>query len=210
MKPGTENEIELKFLLTKSLANEIKASELLPIISGTHEYDPIANYYFDTTEHELQKRGFALRLRKKRGKFIQSLKGGGYNDHALHSRQEWNQYIPDLNVAPTLLLDTPIVDLVQSGKIHDKLKPLFFTDIQRELWHAHWQQSIVEVAFDHGFIVVGEQRQAMDELEIELVQGQLEDLIDLARTLQQRWRLEPIEVSKAAKGYAFLASLKQT
>lgn len=210
MKPGLENEIELKFLLTKPLADAIKASGLLPIIPGSHEHDPIANYYYDTTELDLQQRGFALRLRKKKEQFIQSLKGGGYNDHALHSRQEWNQFIPDLNVVPAILTDTPVFDLVKSGKIHDKLKPLFLTDIQRELWHARWQQSIVEIAFDHGFIVVGEQRQAMNELEIELVEGQLEDLIDLAKTLQQRWQLEPIEVSKAAKGYAFLASLKQT
>lgn len=207
MKPGTETEIELKFLLTPALAKTILASEVLPAITGTREHDPIANYYYDTPDFDLQKRGFALRLRKKKGQFIQSLKGGGYNDHALHSRQEWNQYIPDLTVVPSLLLDTPVADLVTSGKLNAALKPLFLTDIQRELWHAPWKNSVVEIALDQGFIVVSDHKQVMNELEIELVTGHIDDLMDLAKHVQTLWQLQPIEISKAAQGYAFLASL---
>jgi triphosphatase len=207
MKPGTETEVELKFLLTPALAKTILASNALPALAGTHEHDPIANYYYDTPDFDLQKRGFALRLRKKKGQFIQSLKGGGYNDHALHSRQEWNHFIPGLTVVPALLRDTPVADLVTSGKLNADLKPLFLTDIQRELWHAPWKQSVVEIALDQGFIVVGDQKQMMNELEIELVSGSIDDLLDLAKHVQALWSLQPIEISKAAQGYAFLASL---
>lgn len=210
MKPGIENEIELKFLLTPTLAKTILASSELSAITGTREHDPIANYYYDTPNFDLQKRGFALRLRKKKGQFIQSLKGGGYQDKALHSRQEWNQFIPDLTVVPSLLLETPVADLVKSEQLTADLKPLFLTDIKRELWHTPWKQSIVEVALDEGYIVVGQNKQVMNELEIELVSGSIDDLLDLAKHVQALWHLEPIEISKAAQGYAFLASLTQT
>ncbi len=208
MSQTVENEVELKFLLTPTLVNTILTSQVLPALDGTHERDPIINYYYDTPAFDLQKRGFALRLRKKKGQFIQSLKGGGYNDKALHHRQEWNQLIPDLTIAPSLLLNTPVADLVISGGITPLLKPLFLTDIQREFWHTSWKNSIVEVALDQGFIVIGDHRQVMHELEIELVKGHIDDLLDLAHHVQQLWQLIPIEQSKAAKGYAFLASLK--
>jgi len=207
MNLGIETEIELKFLLTPAIAAALRASPTFLPIEGTQEHDPIANYYYDTAQFDLQQRGFALRLRKKKGQFIQSLKGGGYSDAALHSRQEWNQFIPHLVVEPHLLLDTPIADLVTAGKITADLKPIFLTDIQRELWQVQWKQSVVEIALDQGYIVIHDHKKPLNELEIELVSGTLDDLLDLAKHVQTQWGLQAIEVSKAAQGYAFLASL---
>lgn len=203
-----ENEIELKFELDDELVANIKKTPELEPLPGTLTHDPIINYYYDTPDLDLQKRGFALRLREKQQQYIQSLKGGGYSNKALHSRQEWNTFIPDLTINPTLLIDTPVADLVSQGKIHARLKPLFITNMARELWEIKWKESILELAIDRGFIVVGEQRQVLNELEIELVNGKLEDIMDLAAWLHALWHLKPIPISKAAKGYAFLASLK--
>lgn len=205
-----ENEIELKFELDDSLVTKIKETPAFEPLPATLVHDPIMNYYYDTLDLDLQKRGFALRLRQKKQQYIQSLKGGGYSDKALHSRQEWNSFIPDLIIQPALLIDTPVADLVSQGKIHAELKPLFVTAMARELWEIRWKNSILEVAIDRGFIVVGEHKQALNELEIELVTGHFEDIMNLATWLQTHWQLTPVLISKAAKGYAFLASLKDT
>ena len=102
----------------------------------------------------------------------------------------------------------------QLTRVAWQLVPVFRTDFTRRSWQLSHGGAVVEVALDEGAITTGNaqgnHRQAILELELELLSGPVDALLDLAHTLALgpqgqaggALRLLPAQQSKAERGYA--------
>jgi hypothetical protein len=88
-------EIELKLSISAEDAHKLGR---LPAIrrsaSGRARTQALHSVYYDTPEFDLRRSGVALRLRRDRGRWIQTLKGACEVQGGLHLRQELDTPVP--------------------------------------------------------------------------------------------------------------------
>ena len=159
--------------------------------------------YADTADRRLAAAGLALRLRKEGRHWVQTLKGHG---DGLMQRLEHEVPLPASAGVPALdasrhagtEVGDRLLALLTDGAA---LLPLFRTDIRRLRRQVRHGGAVVELAYDRGHIYAGEQRQPVDELELELKRGPSGALVDLARRWAQRHGLWWDVRSKAERGH---------
>lgn len=204
-------EIELKLTLSPHHVGSL----LQQPVFGLPEMEALGsrtlhNCYYDSPEQVLQQARVALRVRKQDTQFIQTLKSKGTSQAGLSQRNEWEWPLNAEQLDYDLLTQTAWPDLFEQPPTLDQLVPVFNTDFTRQLWMYRSQSSNgeaieVEVALDSGEVWVdidGERRsEALNELELELKQGQPSDLFDLAIQLARHIPLQICDISKAERGY---------
>ncbi|MEA9390444.1 inorganic triphosphatase [Acerihabitans sp. TG2] len=197
-------ETELKFIIHPDALAHV--AERVSVFGGTH-FAPqhLINLYFDTQDLELRRHGLGLRVRGNNDRYEMTAKTAGKIIGGLHQHPEYNIALPgpELNIS---LLPTDIwpqgiaVDSLQA-----RLAPLFSTDYQREKWVITYGESEIEVAFDRGDVLAGAAREAICELEMELLSGNIADLLTFAQQISADGGLRLGSVSKAARGYDLAA-----
>ncbi|MFQ3228789.1 inorganic triphosphatase [Reinekea sp.] len=188
-------EIELKLSITADAINNFKA---VPVLQGIDsDISALENTYFDTPELALTSQGTALRIRKLPVGYVQTLKSKGHNVGGLHKRDEWEYPIQgpslDLSLFPAKALPES-VDVTM-------LTPLFKTDFQRTRWMVNFGQSLIELVLDQGVISVGDKTDTISELELELKNGDINDLLELSLEISKSVAIMPSDISKAERGY---------
>lgn len=161
------------------------------------------NVYYDTPGFYLQNTRMALRLRRDKGRWVQTLKGGGQVMGGLHQRGEW-----ELSVSSGRL-DFSALDEAVWGEhlpeaIRGDLAPVFITDFSRSSRLFEWDGALVEVCMDHGSVSSGQLSTPICEVELELKSGQTRQLFELAQALLDIVPFELEMVSKAELGYRLL------
>lgn len=163
---------------------------------------PLRAIYFDTTDRQLAKAGWGLRLRHEQGGWVQTLKGPLAADGL--SRPEHNAERGDTELPPALDLAAhaalPAAATLFAGLDAALLRPQFETRIER--WQASWRQgeSVLLWALDQGELLAGGLRTEVAELELEWQAGPLTPLFELAESLVRELGLAPEPRSKAARG----------
>jgi len=171
------------------------------------------NTYFDTSTLSLRAQRMAVRERRVGRQTLLTVKTAGQSVGGLSQRGEWE--------APTRAGAFDFASLVndaalaaQLASVAWQLVPVFRTDFTRRSWVLQHGPARVEVALDQGFIATGNaqgnHRQPILELELELLDGPVDALLDLAHTLAlgplgqaaSALRLLPANRSKAERGYA--------
>ncbi len=196
-----ETEIELKFFVSpdfsETLRQKISEAKILQ-----HSCRELGNTYFDTPDNWLRQHDIGLRIRRFDEVYVQTVKTAGRVVAGLHQRPEYNAEHccnePDLTLHPS--------DIWPAGKdlddLQDEIAPLFSTNFTREQWLVAMPDgSQVEVAFDQGEVLSGEERDAICEVELELKSGQTDALFTLARSLSDNGGMRLGNLSKAARGY---------
>ena len=208
MNAGALRETELRLQVPASSRRPVEAA----VATASAQRTRLQAIYFDTADRRLAAAGLALRLRKEGRRWVQTLKAGG--PYALQ-RFEHNVELPRIatgadtaTLRPDLLLHigTEGGGLLEEAlaarrrEVAPPLEELFRTDIQR--WHrvVRFRRGAVELAFDHGHIVVGERRAPICELEIELLRGTPGTVIDVARRWVAKHGLWLEVRSKAERG----------
>lgn len=196
-----ETEIELKFFVSPDFSEILKRkiADTKVLQSSCRE---LGNTYFDTQDNWLRKHDIGLRIRCFDGVFVQTVKTAGRVVAGLHQRPEYNAEhscnLPDLELHPE--------DIWPQGKeiqtLQSELIPLFSTNFTREQWLVGMADgSQIEVAFDQGNVIAGDQAEPICEVELELKSGQADALFTLARTLSEEGGMRLGNLSKAARGY---------
>lgn len=174
--------------------------------------------YLDTDDFRLARRGIALRLRRRRGKWEATAKWGGGRSGAVHERVEVT--VP-LRGKPALPFRLP-----SRGRLREALGPavgdallrtVLITEIQRtelDVLGAEAGTPVAELALDRVELraprtgardASGRQRADYAELEIELKRGGARrDLDRLTRFFRERFGLAPSRESKFTRGLALL------
>ncbi|MGF1610973.1 MAG: CYTH domain-containing protein, partial [Kiloniellales bacterium] len=196
-------EIELKLSLTPQDLDRLQRSALVRSLASRRAHTKqLVSTYFDTPEHDLRRRGMALRVRQVGKKRIQTLKA--LADRAAGGLQRYREYEaevgrdePDLS----LIEDSELQALFASEEIAQHLEPVFTTRVARRSIPLRVDESEVELAIDRGEIESGGRRMPIAEAELELLSGRPARLYELALRLHDRipFRLE--RRTKAARGY---------
>ncbi|AOT45473.1 inorganic triphosphatase [Enterobacter ludwigii] len=197
-------EIELKFIVEKDSVDALR--QHLQTLSGEH-HEPVQllNIYYETPDNWLRRHDMGLRIRGANGRYEMTMKIAGRVVGGLHQRPEYNI---DIN-QPELELDRFPAEVWPNGVLPETLsaevKPLFSTDFWREKWLVTEGKSRIEIALDQGEVKAGELQEPICELELELLEGEVQDVLKLARKLVSQPGLRQGSLSKAARGYHLAA-----
>jgi len=205
-------EIELKYLvgttqyvdviekITNLMSSKRTCSQSCSFVQRTKK---LSNCYFDTPDKVLRHQDIGLRVRVCESVIEQTIKTRGKVIGGLHQRPEYNVILednfPNLSLFPSEIFSKSInVDKIQSDIV-----AIFSTDFTRTTWTITAENdSVIELAFDHGEIESNGLNTDICEVELELVQGNVDDLFNLANELFELLPLRPGIKSKAARGYA--------
>lgn len=199
-------EIELKLALAEEAQRGFLRHPLLRRAASRQSFRLI-NLYYDTPRLELHQRGIALRLRAQGKRWLQTVKCAGQAAGGLSARPEWESpYAGHFDFGG---IDDPQVrDRLERPKLRARIAPVFETNFQRITWHFQPAPGTrIALMLDRGWIAAGGRRQAISEVEIELLQGDAAQLFALARTLAERVPLAPAPLSKAERGYRLFEQL---
>jgi len=203
-------EVELKFSLTEALAKRIwHIPPLADLLNDRPESTRLYSAYYDTPSLDLQRRGVALRLRRQKRRWLQTLKTAGNPGSVLQQRVELEvplaRGVPDLEWIGKSGLPELADDVVSFAA----LDVIFTTQFKRSATIVEPVPGTrIEVCVDEGVVPAGSQSEPIRELELELREGRLAPLFDLAAQLAAHSGIRVETVSKAQRGYR-LASRKR-
>ncbi len=160
----------------------------LPCVARRLESTPkrrlVRNFYHDTPAFDLRAHGLELRLRRKDGRWLQTVKAPGGSGAGLHQRAELEFPVAGrgLDFGPLLRTDIPA--------------PLRDPDVQRRLERVfetrYWRRSAmlaaagggrIEISVDLGEALAGPASLPICEVELELKRGDTAALYELAEEL---------------------------
>jgi inorganic triphosphatase YgiF len=204
-------ETELKLALRHDDLTRLLAHPLLNGQSPLRQR--LLNTYFDTPKLTLMAQRIAVRERRIGRRTLLTVKTAGTSIGGLSQRGEWE--------GPTrpgafdfMALGDDEAQARQLSGLAWQLVPVFRTDFTRRSWQLTHGMAQIEVALDQGWITTGDgqgpHREPILELELELLSGPVDALLDLAHTLalgpqgdaaHGLW-LHPTDRSKAERGMA--------
>jgi triphosphatase len=200
-------ETELKLELHPQDLPRLLAHPLL--MAQPPRRERLLNTYFDTSTLNLRAQRMAVRERRVGRRTLLTVKTAGTSVGGLSRRGEWEATTrPGAFDFAALVDDEALAQ--QLIRVAWQLVPVFRTDFTRRTWLIAHGPARVELALDQGFIATGSRRQPILELELELLAGPVDALLDLAHTLAlgrkgqaaEGLRLLPANRSKAERGYA--------
>ena len=200
---GLPVEVELKLAFPASKARQIwQLPPLAALLDKAPSRSRLYSAYFDTPTLELYQRGIALRLRRRGRQWVQTLKTGADTGSVLQRRVELeapaSSGIPD----PRWLVRCPLPELAGWDAERGNLGVVFTTDFQRTSAVIEPAPGTsVEVSVDVGSVAAGRRNEQTNEVELELKQGDLAHLFDLAADLAALPGIRVESVSKAQRGY---------
>ncbi len=196
------NEVELKFLVTDDVFTYLEKT-LSQFKVSSYQDKTLKNSYFDTPEQTLRSFDFGLRIRTAKDLQEQTIKLAGQDIGGLFQRPEYT--VPVSNDWPDIYLYPNDIwpKNTDIGALQNSLKKLFTTDFHRRTWQVEVTPgSLIEVAYDIGFIEANSLNEAINEVELEIISGDVDALFQLAEVLsagQNGWLLGC--ASKAQRGY---------
>jgi inorganic triphosphatase YgiF len=163
----------------------------------------LSSVYYDTPREDLRRAGVALRLRRDRGRWLQTLKADAVHG-GLSARTEWELPVrckalePEAFPADEIRASTGI-DL---ARLATRLRPVFETRFVRRSGVVQVDgKANAEIAIDRGAIVAGRRQEPIREVELELVSGDTDAMLRFAEGLALPLAYE----SKAERGYRLAA-----
>ncbi|MEQ1963074.1 CYTH domain-containing protein [Xenorhabdus khoisanae] len=199
-------EIELK-LSVKSDAISAVRQQLFQLPHQHTSPKHLTNIYFETPDNKLRRWDMGLRIRGFDGHYEMTIKTAGKVIGGLHQRPEFNVPLhhPELDLAQFPPHIWP--EHTDLAHLQAELTALFNTDFTREKWLVTYGQSEIEVVLDQGSIFSGNQASPICEFELELINGNVTDILSLAEKLASQDGLRLANKSKAARGYALAHGL---
>jgi len=192
-------EIELKLAFPPAALAQVLAHPLLTSAIRKGATKLLINTYFDTPDLALSAQRIAVRTRKAEDVWLQTVKCAANSFGGLSSRPEWEQ-------AYSGKFDFSAIDSAavrdELERHHAALVPLFTTNFERDTLALSPREGVhILVMIDRGEVSANGHAEAINELELELVSGCADDLLELASTLATDLPLLPYDPSKAARGY---------
>lgn len=178
-----------------------------PLLAAPAAPQRLLNTYFDSPGLALKARRMAVRERLAGDQWLLTVKTAGSSIGGLSRRQEWEGPTTPGALDFAALVDDAVL-ASELMALRPALQPLFATDFQRRSWCIDHADARIEVALDQGHIHVpgSALREALLELELELLDGSDSALRSLAQTLRQtpggQIPLKPVHTSKAQRGMA--------
>lgn len=199
-------EVELKLATTAEAMEALLASPLLrEHARSTLRSRQLHTVYYDTPDRRLGRKRLAFRVRRDGKRFVQTLKSENLAVGAGETRGEWEVELAD--GVPSLAAFADPAALELAGLVlPDELAPVFETSFRRRALLVEWPDdgrpaAQIEVAFDRGVIRANGHESPIQEVELELKQGEPRCLFRLAEAMRVQAPLRLLPLDKAARGY---------
>ena len=198
-------ETEIKLVANPAMLENLRSH---PMLAGAEQTDTLVTTYYDTTAARLRRGGAALRIRDSGSGREQTLKLTTPSRNSIQ-RREWNVAIAGDHPEPSgfPVKARGVLSRLLNGA---PLERVAISRIERTTRRLHFGGSTIEIAFDRGTIEVGGREEAVYELEMELVEGQLADVIELALHLPLGRGLSWSVSSKAERCHLLAYDLQPT
>ena len=207
-----ETEIKLGFDSEKSLYDVIGSDWF-----AVYCIDPdsritylLENSYIDTSDMKVSSRGGMIRSRHYSGEndsfYEFTVKYGGGVEAGLHRRHEWNaksvdgrfeieKFKKDCSDSNEPL---ELLNEVLDGITDDDLELLCSNSFTRTTVKLKYENSVIEACFDYGTIEdsKGQIKEYICELELEILEGSVDDLNLMADVVRSHVKCEPFDDTK--------------
>lgn len=207
-------EIELKYSITdantayKILEND---SILNMVLENSKEEITLDARYYDTADFDLQKRKIALRIRNENGNFVETAKWSGTAKDGLHRRNEVNVTIEESKFPEIISVEgfsnceigSQLAEVTSTKDLEEFMR----VSVLRQVLRVDTGRSVLEFAFDIGDVITPNGSSPISELEIELIEGDEEDLIEMGNMLENKFSLKPEKKSKFVRGLILLGRI---
>ncbi len=163
----------------------------------------LKNIYYDTKDLTLRNHDIGIRVRKIDDTYEETAKCSGIVVGGFHKRVEYNIPLKDENI-DIQLFPAVMWHGLDIEDIEERLEKLFATNFVRTRWDLKdGDRVIAQVCYDVGTIEVDEKVLPINEIELELIDGSLNELLDIARCLVKKDEisLHLDSRSKALRGY---------
>ncbi|MCB1511890.1 MAG: CHAD domain-containing protein [Hyphomicrobiaceae bacterium] len=202
-----KQEIELKLLVSRSTL--VRLARWTPpegwVISPLRQRQLSAVYY-DTPDCRLQRKGFALRVRRSRKTLKRTIKFGRAIENGLSQPSEYEDIVDSLAPAIETITDRKLKSRILRALDGAEPEVIFENRIRRNSRIVEVPDcGIVELAMDNGEVYTPNARTTVTELEIELQSGEPYVILSVAEALMYGVTFAPSATSKAGTGYALLA-----
>ena len=164
--------------------------------------DPLISVYYDTPELVLLDHDVSLRVRKVNGEWVQTVKSGEKEGGSAYQRLELEATIEGPEPDIEAIKDKRLRSLLTKVAARSALVPVFTTDIRRTRWILKDELGAsIEVALDQGKIFADRKSLKINEVELELIEGDADTLFERAIEWAATIPLIPEPASKASRGY---------
>lgn len=198
-------ETEIKLSLPPRAAARLAKHPLLAGILPLRQ--KLLNTYYDTPDRRLQRERVAVRYRRKGRQWLFTVKSAAPSAGGLACRNEWEAPGEPGEFDFTQVDDAKLRKRLEA--LRSDLAPAFTTDFTRSAWLLEPQAGVrIELALDRGWIEAAGRRQAICEVELELISGEVGALFAAALALQADLPLHPEAPSKAERGYRLFADAR--
>ena len=199
-----ETEIEIKFLFSSKFESELyEKINTHGFLSTKKQF--LHNVYFDTADRSLRKMDMGLRVRSCDGRSVQTIKTAGRVIGGLHQRPEYNEPIDGLRPVLARFNDKIWPEKADIKSLENDLIPIFSTDFERQTWLVEMSDdTLIEVAYDGGFIETNQGKIDICEVELELIKGDQKKLFVLGNEFASLPSIRLGNVSKAQRGYMLI------
>jgi inorganic triphosphatase YgiF len=202
-KPSASSrEVEIKFSADPAGLAAALASPLLSSIGATPGRK-LTSVYFDTPDWILHRNRIALRVRRSgRAAPVMTLKWQAEASQGVFARGEIEFAVKKLQP------DLSLLEGELAGRLREligdaPLEARYETRVTRVARMVRHGGARIEAAIDEGFIVVGERRRPLCEVELELKSGEARELFEFAASLAESLPLVVDIVSKAERACHF-------
>jgi triphosphatase len=201
-RASTPDTIEIELKLGLRDCDPFRISNVLKSVLGQEipsKTELLQNTYFDSAGL-LHRSGVAIRTRSVNQSYEMTVKIREPNEGSLSLRREWNFPIdtPNLDYALLERLDLPVA--VVSVIRERSLEVVFQNAFERTDWHVTEDNCDLMMSLDLGSVQVDSRESQVSELELELLSGDVDQLIVLGCEVADRLPAFMGVISKAERG----------
>jgi inorganic triphosphatase YgiF len=173
--------------LSSVLNSDVVQQYSLGVASDSQRY--LANYY-DTRDRVLEKDRCSLRARLEGKKYRAAFKLPGKIVDGLSQRQEYECEISGWFNKPGMLPDGELKSLVLNHvEEGEKLFTMVSVDMQRRILELELNGTKIELVTDDGVVNANDRQVRLFEIELELLDGDINDIKYLGDILEQKFEL---------------------
>ncbi len=202
---ASNREVELKLELPAKDFQRLRKSPVISAFADGTAHKTLRSIYFDSPGHRLREEGIALRLRNDGGKtWLQTIKAGAKLNGGLSSAAEFEAELEKCEPDPERIGDKDLKRKIKEALEETGLNPVFETIVDRTTHLLRKENCAFELALDKGRVEANRKKGELREVELELLSGSLQDLMDIAKELFGDLRVRPSAFNKAERGYRLL------
>ena len=201
-KMSKNTEIELKLLLSDEDLKKLLQLDFVKaaLREESKTVRQLSSSYYDTKDMAFRNHGIAYRVRDKGdGGFEATVKATLKKQGGLAERIELNIPLTEnkavLEGFKELGFAYELTDLAPQG-----VEKLFSVDVERTTYLLDYEGAVIELAIDKGFVIAGAAKDKIDEIELELKDGEAQALLNFEQRAGKEVTLKEEERSKYARG----------